>query len=59
MVVRQVCDRYDNEPIRRNGLSKVSKGAELRNRYNPVPHLTQDTNGKVTSLIRLAECPGN
>ena len=28
---------------------KVSKGAKIRNRYNPVPHLTQDTNGKVTN----------
>ena len=27
---------------------KVSKGAKIRNRYNQVPHLTQDTNGKVT-----------
>ena len=29
-------------------ISKVSKGAKIRNRYNRVPHLTQDTNGKVT-----------
>ena len=29
-------------------LSKVSKGAKIRNRYNQVLHLTQDTNGKVT-----------
>ena len=28
---------------------KVSKGAKVRNRYNQVPHLTQDTNGKVTN----------
>ena len=28
---------------------KVSKGAKPRNRYNQVPHLTQDTNGKVTN----------
>ena len=28
---------------------KVSKGAKIRNRYNEVPHLTQDTNGKVTN----------
>ena len=28
---------------------KVSKGAIIRNRYNQVPHLTQDTNGKVTN----------
>ena len=27
---------------------KVSKGAKIRNRYNQVPHLTQDTNWKVT-----------
>ena len=27
----------------------VSKGAKIRNRYNQVPHMTQDTNGKVTS----------
>ena len=25
-------------------LYKVSKGAKIRNRYNKVPHLTQDTN---------------
>ena len=28
---------------------KVSKGAKIRNRYNQVPHLTQDTKGKVTN----------
>ena len=28
---------------------KVSKGAKIRNRNNQVPHLTQDTNGKVTN----------
>ena len=27
----------------------VSKGAKIRNRYNQVPHLTPDTNGKVTN----------
>ena len=27
---------------------QVSKGTKIRNRYNQVPHLTQDTNGKVT-----------
>ena len=27
---------------------EVSKGGEIRNRYNQVPHLTQDTNWKVT-----------
>ena len=29
--------------------AEVSKGAKIRNRYNQVPHLTQDTNGKVTN----------
>ena len=28
---------------------KVSKVAKIRNRYNQVPHLTQDINGKVTN----------
>ena len=28
---------------------EVSKGAKIRNRYNRVPYLTQDTNGKVTN----------
>ena len=28
---------------------KVSKVAKIRNRYNQVPHLTQDTYGKVTN----------
>ena len=27
---------------------KVSKGVKIRDRYNQVPHLSQDTNGKVT-----------
>ena len=30
-------------------LYKVSNGAKIRNRYNQVPHPTQDTNGKVTN----------
>ena len=30
-------------------MMKVSKGAKIRNRYNQVPHLTQDTNGKETN----------
>ena len=28
---------------------EISKVAKIRNRYNQVPHLTQDTNGKVTN----------
>ena len=30
-------------------VGKVSKGAKIRYRYNQVPHLTLDTNGKVTN----------
>ena len=30
-------------------MSKVRKRAKIRNRYNQVSHLTQDTNGNVTS----------
>ena len=30
-------------------LKKVSKGAKIRYRYKHVPHLTQDTNGKVAN----------
>ena len=30
---------------------EVSKGAKIRNRYNQVPHLTQDTNGKDSSEL--------
>ena len=28
---------------------KISKGAKIKNRYNQVPNLTQDINGKVTN----------
>ena len=28
---------------------EVSNGAKIRNRYNQVPHLTQDIKGKVTN----------
>ena len=29
--------------------SKARKTAKIRNRYNQIPHLTRDTNGKVTN----------
>ena len=32
---------------------KVSSGAKISNRYNQVPHLTQDTNSDIFSLIAL------
>ena len=31
------------------GTVKISKGAKIRNRYNQVPHLTQDTNEEETN----------
>ena len=34
---------------------KVSNGAKIRNRYNQVPHLTQDTNGKVTNSQKTSQ----
>ena len=39
-------------------ITKESKGAKIRNRYNQVPHMTQDTNDKVTSsqLDATNEC---
>ena len=36
-------------PLNLDKQPKVSKVAKIRNRYNQVPHLTQDTNGKVTN----------
>ena len=30
-------------------VKQASKGSKIRNRYNQVPHLAQDTNGKVTN----------
>ena len=38
--------------------SKVSKVAKIRNRYNQVPHLTQDTNGKVTNSQKTPQTRG-
>ena len=35
--------------IKQEKFDKVSKGAKMRNRYNQVPHLTLDNNGKVTN----------
>ena len=34
---------------RKSRLVQSNKVAKIRNRYNQVPHLTQDTNGKVTN----------
>ena len=40
---------YSYLKLSMNSAIKVSKGAKVRNRYNQVPDLTQDTNGKVTN----------
>ena len=40
---------HDNQKEKKQQLLKVSKGAKIRNRYNQLPHLAQDTNGKVTN----------
>ena len=39
----------NNNAVDRLDIWKVSKGAKIKSRYNKVPHLTQDTNGKVTN----------
>ena len=41
-------EKYQNHSCESFCYVKVSKGAKIRNRYNQVPHLTQDTDGKVT-----------
>ena len=47
------CDSSTHHMTSRLGMiyciNKVRKSAKIRNRYNQVPHLTQDTNGKVTN----------
>ena len=47
-ILQSVTEETDLGTIVSNDL-KVSNGAKIRNRYNQVPHLTQDTNGKVTN----------
>ena len=48
--IRNQYDMNQTDSIRQSiSLRKVSKGAKIRNRYNRVPHLTQNTNGKVTN----------
>ena len=42
-MLSNIVKKYMRDPV------KVSNGAKIRNRYNQVPHLTQDTNGKVTN----------
>ena len=44
-----VIDAFNTTSRYLDDILKVSKVAKIRNRYNQVPHLTQDTNGKVTN----------
>ena len=47
-ITKQLMHSFDVNIIT-SGLVKVRKRAKIRNLYNQVPHLTQDTNGKVTN----------
>ena len=49
IIVTVSVDEDTNGRADTNGRYRVSKGAKIRNRYNQVPHLTQDTNGRVTN----------
>ena len=46
---------WESESQKRLFFNKVSKVAKIRNRYNQVPHLTQDTNGKVTNSQKTSQ----
>ena len=46
VVIGKTKIRNSNFPL---NVLKVSKVAKIKNRYNQVPHLTQDTNRKVTN----------
>ena len=43
----------DHGPAKHQRRYKVSKGAKIRNRYNQVPHLTQDTNDTKSYMIKM------
>ena len=40
---------YDEVQVNLHSTLKQSKGAKTRDRYNQEPHLSKDTNGKVTT----------
>ena len=46
LLILQASSSYDTMAT---DIIKVSKCAKIRNRYNQVPHLTQDTKGKETN----------
>ena len=41
--------RQEQRYLKSDSTLKVQKMAKIRNRYNQAPHLTKDTNGKVTT----------
>ena len=43
------CSRTQHSASVESLTSKVRKRPKIRNRYNQAPHVTQDTNGKVTT----------
>ena len=47
--VHLTCIHFQDMDLIVSVLMKVSKGANIKNRYNQVPHLTQDANGEVTN----------
>ena len=51
LMVNVPINNYGQINLFKNNLTrmKVGKNANIRNRYNQVPHLTQDTNGKETN----------
>ena len=48
-------NNLDRDTFSNVNVIKVSKGAKIRNRYNQVSHLTQDTNGKVTDSHKIQQ----
>ena len=47
--LEQVVNQYFERILSLVTVNKVRKRAKIRNQNNQVPHLTQDTNGKVTN----------
>ena len=46
---RETFNRRHTVPVKVKVIGEVRKMTKIRNRYNQAPHLTQDTNGKVTT----------
>ena len=48
-ITNQSMSLTEREIRRQVSYNKVSRDTKIWNRYNQIPHLTQDTNGKVTN----------